>query len=385
MARILILTHEFLPFRGGIAAVAHGLATGAVSVGHEPIVFAPDYHEPAAHNDHAFEYQVVRFRGVRCRIVRPDHLIRFAVLCWRAIRRLKPDIVHAVDPPSQMALTALSRLRLIGRYYFTVHGSEALRYRDQFVPRVWMRHAFHRPAGVASVSEAALKLVRELGLPHEKGFVANPAIAKIWHEAPVRDPAAMRRSWGASDSDVVLITIARGVPDKGQRDVIAALGQLPASVRRRALYVIVGKVSNWYWQSLVDSAKRAGVRVLPLREVSDAEAVNAADAADLFVMPSRRTRTRLEGFGIAYIEAGARGLPSVARATGGTGEAVIDGVTGMVLPERAGTDALAAILRRLIEDREMRQRLGAAAKRFARDFTWERHATQVYEAFVNMR
>jgi glycosyltransferase involved in cell wall biosynthesis len=192
----------------------------------------------------------------------------------------------------------------------------------------------------------------------------------------------VRKHWGAAESDVVLLTIARVVADKGQADVVAALAQLPEAVRKRALYVVIGKGSQRYVASLSAVAGRAGVRLLLLGETSDLDAVHAADAADLFVMPSTQTPKRLEGFGIAYIEAGSRGLPSLARATGGAGEAVRDGETGVVLPEATGTDAIAAELLRLIEDATLRKRLGNGARQFARNFTWDRHAAQVYEAFA---
>jgi glycosyltransferase involved in cell wall biosynthesis len=245
-----------------------------------------------------------------------------------------------------------------------------------------MWRAFKRVARVAAVSNAVLDLVRELGLPTERGFVAHPAIASIWHQQPSSDRKGVRERWGAADSDVILLTIARVVPDKGQTDVIAALARLPDGVRQRTLYVLVGRGPTGYVQSVAAAATVAGVRLVLLGEISDREAVQAADAADVFVMPSKRTPTRLEGFGIAYIEAGSRGLPSLARATGGAGEAVRAGETGIVLPEAAGTDAVASALLELIEDADLRNQLGTNARRYAREFTWERHAARVYEAFA---
>ena len=177
MARILILTHEFLPFRGGIAAVANGLASGAATIGHDPIVFAPDYHTRSKLTE-PDSYSVMRFRGRTCRMARPTQLLRFAAACNSVIRRIKPDILHAVDPPSQMALTLLHRLRLVDRYFFTVHGSELLRYQSERVPRLWMSGAFQRVAGVAAVSEAALDLARDLGLSADRSLIAHPAIAE---------------------------------------------------------------------------------------------------------------------------------------------------------------------------------------------------------------
>jgi len=383
MSRILILTHEFLPFRGGISAVADGLARGAAAIGHEPTVFAPDYHTKSrlAPID---EYGVVRFRGETCRMARPTQLLRFAVTCNTIIRRMKPDVLHAADPPSQMALTLLHRLRLVDEYYFTLHGSELLRYRSERVPRVWMAGAFQRVSGVAAVSEAALDLAQRLGLPEDRSVIAYPAIADAWHETPIGDRSAIRLSWGASKDDVVLLTLSRLTRDKGHSDVIDALGQLPHEERRRFLYVIAGAGKTSYLRSLEERAARANVRLRYLGQIDDADAAHAADASDVFVMVSRRTHKRLEGFGIAYIEAASRGLPAIARWTGGTAEAVCNGVTGLVLPEDASPAALMQALKHLSHDGDARKRLGTAAKARARAFTWQAHARRVYDAFASM-
>jgi glycosyltransferase involved in cell wall biosynthesis len=68
-----------------------------------------------------------------------------------------------------------------------------------------------------------------------------------------------------------------------------------------------------------------------------------------------------EGFGLAALEAMASGLPVVASATGGLPELVEDGVTGFVVPV-GDVDALADRLGRLLEDEELRVRMGQAAR-----------------------
>jgi hypothetical protein len=60
-------------------------------------------------------------------------LSRFTRLCHATIRDTRPDLVHAVDPPAQMALTMLARLGRLDRYVFTVHGTELIRYHREQV------------------------------------------------------------------------------------------------------------------------------------------------------------------------------------------------------------------------------------------------------------
>jgi glycosyltransferase involved in cell wall biosynthesis len=88
--------------------------------------------------------------------------------------------------------------------------------------------------------------------------------------------------------------------------------------------------------------------------------------AAVVACPSRR-----EGFGVACLEAMAHARPVVATAVGGLRDLVVDGETGIVVPPR-DVGALRAALGRLLADRELRRRLGAAGRERARlHFSWD--------------
>ncbi len=78
-----------------------------------------------------------------------------------------------------------------------------------------------------------------------------------------------------------------------------------------------------------------------------------------------------EGFGVACLEAMAHGAPVVASAVGGLLDLVVDGETGLLVPP-GDVSALRVALERLLADRELRARLGAAGRERAREFSWER-------------
>jgi colanic acid/amylovoran biosynthesis glycosyltransferase len=89
--------------------------------------------------------------------------------------------------------------------------------------------------------------------------------------------------------------------------------------------------------------------------------------ADLFLLSSVS-----EGVSNAALEAMATGLPVVTTDCGGMREAVSDGVEGLVVPVR-GTKQMAEALGRLAADKDLRARMGAAARaRVLRDFTLEK-------------
>jgi len=94
------------------------------------------------------------------------------------------------------------------------------------------------------------------------------------------------------------------------------------------------------------------------------------------VCPSHR-----EGFGVACAEGMAHARAVVASDVGGLRDLVVDGETGLLVPPRDPA-ALRGALERLLADRELRARLGRAARERARDsFSWARATTLTVRAY----
>lgn len=91
--------------------------------------------------------------------------------------------------------------------------------------------------------------------------------------------------------------------------------------------------------------------------------------ADIFVLPSLA-----EGSAEVTYEALAAGLPVIT--TEAAGSVVRDGIEGFIVPER-DAGALAAQIEELVENRELRDRMAAAARERAKDYTWEKYAERL--------
>jgi phosphatidylinositol alpha-1,6-mannosyltransferase len=88
-----------------------------------------------------------------------------------------------------------------------------------------------------------------------------------------------------------------------------------------------------------------------------------------------------EGFGIVFLEAAACGVPAVAGRSGGSAEAVLDGATGIVVDGSKDVVAVAAALDRILSDRDLRGRLGSAARRRAvEEFDYDVLARRLQDA-----
>jgi phosphatidylinositol alpha-1,6-mannosyltransferase len=104
----------------------------------------------------------------------------------------------------------------------------------------------------------------------------------------------------------------------------------------------------------------------------DDELVDIYAICDVFAMPSRARLAShdVEGFGLVYLEAGACAKPVVAGRSGGIGDAVVDGLTGLIVDPFDAREIGQALIR-LLTDGELRDRLGRQGRdRVEKEYTW---------------
>lgn len=102
-------------------------------------------------------------------------------------------------------------------------------------------------------------------------------------------------------------------------------------------------------------------------------------AAEMVVMPSH-----YESFGMVALEAMACGTPVVASKVGGLAFSVQDGQTGYLVPD-GDPEALAAKIRLLLKDGDLRQELGQQAANWAHRYSWATIAAQMTELYERVK
>jgi phosphatidylinositol alpha-1,6-mannosyltransferase len=180
-----------------------------------------------------------------------------------------------------------------------------------------------------------------------------------------------REKLGVADRRV-LLTVSRLAANKGHARVIDVLPALRARFPD-LVYLVVGHGGERAALEAFAAARGVADAVRFEGPVGDPRAYYAA--CDVFAMPSGRLSAGSdgkagEGFGIAYLEAGACGVPVVASASGGGAEVVIDGETGCVV-DPGDARALERAIAGLLADPARARRLGEAARRHCQRFDWE--------------
>jgi rhamnosyl/mannosyltransferase len=180
---------------------------------------------------------------------------------------------------------------------------------------------------------------------------------------------AARRRFG----DPLVLFVGRLVYYKGLEYLVTAMRDVNANL------LIVG--SGPLRGALERQVQRLGLtaRVHFVDVASDADVVTYLHACDAFVLPSVHNS---EAFGLVQVEAMACGKPVVNTALPtGVPFVSVDGMTGLTVPPR-DAPALAAAIGRLLEDRALRERLGAGARaRVDAEFTLRRMLDRVLDVY----
>jgi glycosyltransferase involved in cell wall biosynthesis len=175
--------------------------------------------------------------------------------------------------------------------------------------------------------------------------------------APNGPGAALRSSLDLADGQLLVVLVGSEWARKGLEPAIRALAGAP-----RWSLAVAGEGDREAFQALADQLGVAErIRWLGVR--ADIQLVY--QAADAFVFP-----TSYETFSLVTFEAAATGLPILATPVSGVRELIEDGRNGFLITREPAI--IAERLNRLAEDPQLRRRLGAAARKSALGYSWER-------------
>ncbi|MDE1171178.1 MAG: glycosyltransferase family 4 protein [Verrucomicrobium sp.] len=358
------------------------IARAAAAQGHEVEVWTPG--APQKEDVALAPVRVIRFGGKSS--LRLGSLLAFGLRVWRCRRMLRGVQVVLGSYGAQRIFLELERWGLLGRIAaeaeltFLFHGSEVPRYRDRFFLRGPARRVFSRAPKVCATSRYSARLLEESGLL-PSGLRVGVALCAIRHDL-LHAARRLREHRGRPkprdpQEPVRVLTLARLHPRKGQLETARALAALPEAVRRKVLYQVGGTGAAAYLYQVEAACREGGVRFAHLGAVPEERLAATYDQCDFHVMTSRALPKSVEGFGLSYLEAGVFGKPSIACRTGGVEEAVLDGLSG-ILVEEGNQKELVEALRRLIEDAELRQVLGEGARAHALSHDWQEAARVVF-------
>ncbi|MDD3029989.1 MAG: glycosyltransferase family 4 protein [Alphaproteobacteria bacterium] len=354
---ILVATQTFAPAKGGMEAYMTGLAEQLAQAGLNTIVFADGKNKsyvPQA------PYGLRRFGG------------------WRPLRRLRKRrairTLIANEPLEGLFCDSWKSLEAVPRevnapLVVLAHGAEypvtpSARKRKRIV------QALARATAIVANSRFTADAVRPYLAQADdpRLLIIHPPILPL--PSPGTKATREMRSL-LQGKKPVLATVARLEARKGIDRVIIALPRLIDN-HPSLVYAVGGRGDDRNRLEALAKEKGVANHVLFLGGLSDDQKAALLSAADLFVMPVRREGRSVEGFGISYIEAGWYGVPSLGGLGSGAEDAVEDEKTGLLVDGDNQTE-VTTTLQTLLDDKDLRKRLGLAARRrVQKELLWER-------------
>lgn len=284
---------------------------------------------------------------------------------FASLRELPRDANLIVGEVLPFGTVAWSRwLHTRGPYSVICHGLD-LRAAAHVPRKRWLVRRILSAASRTIVNSSfTAGLARASGAPPERIAVVPPPLA-IPHDAGGSGLGELRKQHGLDGRRVVL-SVCRMITRKGVDVLIDAMADVQAAVPRAHL-VAVGDGPER--AALAARAAQRGI-ACTFVTASDAALIDWYRAADVFaLLPRELPDGDVEGFGMVYLEANACGKPVVGTRSGGVPDAVVDGVTGVLVPPHDPHAAAQAIIA-LLTNRTLAERLGTNGRRRAlQDFS----------------
>ena len=338
---------------GGAANIILGLSHVAQAEGWQVDVLTTDpvfQHAVRQHGLGLVNLDVIR------REIRPVWDLGGLVRLTRFLRREPYQIVHTHTSKAGFVGRLAARLAGVPAIVHTVHGFAFHEESPIHVRRFYStleRLASRWCDRIVSVSEFHRAWAIELGMCQPGKILAIPnGIAEVGRNREV-GLAELRREMGASQGDLVILSMARLAADKGLEYLIEAASILPQTERRVQIVIAGDGPERDRLEHLVHHlGVTQRVRFLGFREdVGDLLA-----ASDLVVLPSLR-----EGLSIALLEAMAAGKPIIASSIGSQRE-VASHAEMALLVRPADARALSDAIVELSGNEALMARLGRAAR-----------------------
>ncbi|MBZ5572759.1 MAG: glycosyltransferase family 4 protein [Acidobacteriia bacterium] len=391
-SNVLIIASDYKPKPGGRAEYIDQLARGLISLGNrtkvlavvqshrkERLAFLEKYEEwvipfPVVHDERPKDWLGNKFVSlleiVRCVSPNAQRVLertRFFRASANSVARLE-SVLEAERPTMvvfghlDMRLYPFALLFLERRapYGIIAHESEIYRFPNRKNELIRRGMMLEGAQWIAANSRHTKSLVEMWGIPSGKIKIIHPPIA----EEAIRALVDLEQNRSTRD-ELNTVSICRLVQPKGIDTVIRALKILDGrGIPCR--HVIAGDgVERTLLEGLVDELGLRH-RIQFTGHIADDEKWRLLRNSDVFVMPSRvDPKMQHEGFGMAFVEAAAFGLPGVGSRAGGIPDAIVDGETGILVPQDS-PESLADALTFLYRNPGKREDMGRAAMQRAK-------------------
>lgn len=228
---------------------------------------------------------------------------------------------------------------------------------------------FTRANSVQSISKFLAAWATKMGYKGTPEVVPNGVdIERFTKRISAEERARLRKEFGFSEADIVIVTASRLTLKNGVDDMIRSLTFLPTNFK----VLIAGEGEDRDKLTALIDSKGVKDRVVFLGTRGHAELPGILQSADIFCRPSLS-----EGLGNAFLEAMACGLPIIGTPVGGIPDFLVDGETGVFCQPR-DPESLAKAATRIQSEAGLREKLVRQGEALVREgYGWDNIAKRM--------
>ena len=353
----LVNTRNFPPELGGIQVLMGGLSTALLNYG--PVKIFAEKHKNSDSYDKMFRYDITRVSGIKLfRKFRKANLVNNYLKENPSIKALIADHWKSLEYLNEKYLLNKKILCLIHSKEINHPINSSLNKR--------MNKCISKADFIISNSNFTKGLAVNHGIDENKIKVIHPGVS--FYEEPNENNIKVAENV-FQDSFPCLITVARFDKRKGHDKTIMAIRNLKEKFPK-IKYVCLGYgEEEKNLKKLVHELNLENI-VIFMDNINPEFKSALIKKSHLFVMPSIIYKKSVEGFGIAFIEAGQHGIPSIGGKDGGASDAIIHNKTGFICNGNDLDSIYQSIKNIFEEDRYLI--FGKNAKEFSKQFEWSK-------------
>lgn len=297
------------------------------------------------------------------------HMIAGIIMIKKSIKENNIDLLVLCD----------NLAKIIGSIAAKISGIKVIAYSrdtlvENFIGKVLRFFSLNLSDKVIAVSNKTAQFFK---IDHRKEKVVTIYNGVEITKFSIDHTVSLRNKLKIDHNKVVIGCIAVFLEYKGHIYLLRAIKQLQSLGVNNLTCLLIGKgkLENQL-KLLVDEEKLTDIRFLGFRD----DIPNLLKTMDLLVMPS----ISVEGFPRVAIEAMAMKLPIVGTTVGGIPEAIDNGKTGILVPP-GDVDSLSKAIKYLIENPEIRIKMGEAGRKRAEQmFSIENNVKRTEELYLNV-
>ena len=290
--------------------------------------------------------------------------------CLGICRKWRPDIIHAhwPFPHAYIALGAAKLFRI--PLVLNFHGAELLLIRKKKWVRPLLKFAIGQAQAVfanSSFTAGKIKAIRNVNVEW------SPYGTTLEKGAGNTEPHAVNGKFR-------ILFVGRHIERKGICYLIEAAKHLPRDQFEIRIVGVGDLTEELKKQAAITAPESA--EIIFTGKLSPEALAGEYRTANVFTLPAIvDSKGDTEGLGVVLIEAMELGLPVVASNVGGIPDVVVDGVSGILVPEK-DPEALANAFKKLASDAGLvRDLLAGAEKRIAECFSWDKIIERQIQAY----